>query len=160
MATSRIPSTIDKLVSRFDTATASDVTVYDGPKITGEIPIKSVHIGYDGDVNGDYIGANATQEWAGLGAKKREERFVVPCCVIALVGDGAVKTARDRAFTILGDIEDDLRTDPSIGLGPGSAENNPVFIAEMSSPLFYQEPDEIAGMQARIRFDVAVRTRI
>jgi len=149
MLDSRVPATIDALVTSWD---ATGATVWDGPIVTGEDQ-DCIHVGYDGDPDGDYQTADFDSEWAGLGAKARDEEFDIPCAVVALVGDdGGTKLARDNAYALLKKAADALRADPSLGLSPP-------FTAGLQGGPVFTEPGP-KGYQVRIVFRVHVKTRI
>lgn len=154
--TSRVPATIDALMSTLAAPLATaGKALWDGPVVTGDYT-DSVHIGYDGDPEGDYQTADPGQEWAGIGAKKRDEEFDIICAAVALVGGGTTKQARDTAYAMTEIVEDALRSDPSLGLGPPTS---PVFSAEFrGGPVFTE--DTSAGWQVRILFNIHVKTRI
>lgn len=152
MGTSRVPATLDRLVSLLG---ATTLTVVDGPLVTDD-PADAVYIGYDGDPDGDFQTASPEQEWAGLGASRRDEEFDIHCAAVALVGDGLVKAARDAAYAQTAIVEATVRADPSLGLGPPTS---PVFVAEFRGGPVFTEPTP-AGYQVRIVFNIHVRTRI
>lgn len=149
MAPSRVPPTIDALVALF---TDAGLKTWDGPLVTGDYE-PAVHVGYDGDPEGDFKAVEADQEWIGLGAKRREEEFDVICCATALVGDSEVKLARDAVFAMTATVESALRADPSLGQVPTP------YVAEYRPGDLFIE-DTPAGYQARARFNVHVKTRI
>lgn len=145
MATSRIPATINAVVTALRNA---GLKVWDGPVITGDYG-DAVYIGYDGNPEGEFQSTSGTQSWAGLGAKRRNERFTIFCAVVALVGDsGDVQGSRENAYALLAGVEDALRADPSLG-------QPPPFVAAMNSnDLFLEQGD--AGLQSRIVFTIDV----
>lgn len=155
MATSRVPATIDRLVELFNAAreaAGNTFTVWDGPLVTGEYG-PGIHIGYDGDPEGDYKTADPTQEWAGIGAKTRDEEFDIPCAAVALIGDQDTKLARDTVYALLSVAENTLRADPSLGQTP------PPYTAEFRPGPVYTEATDV-GYQVRGLFNVRVKTRL
>ncbi len=155
MSASRVPATIDALVTRWAAAMVTadaSVQVWDGPVVTGD-PSDAVFVGYDGDPDGDMQSATAEQDWAGLGAKQRTERFTVTCAAVALIGSGDVKTGRDRAFLIFEVAAANVRADPSLGQTPTP------FVAAVTGPQLFTDPTD-RGLQARVVFGVSVETRI
>jgi hypothetical protein len=155
MASSRIPATIDALLSSWRTAPSlSADNVIDGPKV-GSLPREVVFVGYDGDPEGDFTVAESEQEWAGLGAKRRDEEFDVVCSIVVTRGDSDVKGARDRGFAIQALLEDKLRSDPSLGM-PGDTLP---FTAEFRPVSVHLEPTA-QGFQVRVVFNVHVKTRV
>lgn len=148
MAASRIPATIDALVSAIR---ATGLTTWDGPFVTGDYA-PAVHVGYDGDPDGDYMAVDTDQEWAGLGARARDEEFDVICCAIVTSGDSDVRVARQTAFAILATVENTLRATPSLG-------QPPPFVAGFKPGAIHIEPTA-DGHQVRAVFNVHVKTRI
>jgi hypothetical protein len=150
MGTSRVFDTIDALVAAFRGA---GLTVWDGPLVTGDYK-PAVHVGYDGDPEGDYMAADPNQEWSGsVGTKAREEEFDIKCAATALFGDSDPKLARDAVKVMLATVENTLRADPSLGQTP-----TPYVAAYKPGPL-YVEPAS-AGYQVRGVFNVHVKTRL
>ncbi len=148
MASTRVPATIDALVAL---GTAAGATTWDGPVVTGDYNT-ALFIGYDGDPDGDFLAAEADQEWAGLGAKARDEEFDIICAAVATIGD-SVKIARDAVFAMVALLESALRTDPALGQTP------PPFTAGFKPGNLFVEPTA-AGFQARLVFMVHVKTRV
>lgn len=150
MLDSRVPATIDALVTSWTTAGA---LVWDGPVVTGNYS-DCIHVGYDGDPDGAFQTADFDSEWAGLGAKARDEEFDILCAVVALVGDeaGGTKLARDTAYGLLKKAADALRANPSLGLSLP-------FVAALKGGPVFTEPGP-QGYQVRIVFRVHVMTRI
>lgn len=150
MAASRVPATLDALVSLAE-STVTTATVYRGPFVTGN-PGNQLFIGYDGDPDGDFRAVVTDTEWVGLGAERREERFEVMCAIVVTKGNADVKAAVDDVYVIHSDFEDGLRANPSLS-------QPPVFVAEAVGGELMLLADT-AGLQARLQFRVRVRTRI
>jgi hypothetical protein len=148
MATSRVPATIDALVALF---TAAGLTTWDGPLVTGDYQ-PAIHVGYDGDPEGDFKAVDADQEWAGIGAKSRDEEFDVICCAITVSGNSDIRSAREAAFAMLAVVENALRVNPSLGQAPP-------FVAAYRPAAVHTEPTA-AGWSVRAVFNVHVKTRI
>lgn len=153
MATSRAPAVIDALLALCRAAPGLDgVTVMDGPKVTGD-PLKAVVcIGWDADEDGDGAAVESSQEWAGLGAKARDETLQVTCAALAWHGETTVKPVRDRAYALVAAVEQALRADPSLGFPP------PTVVALATGNAYQQQTS--SGAQCRVVFVVAVQTRI
>lgn len=150
MGTSRIFDTIDALVTTFK---AAGLTTWDGPLVTGEYQ-PAVHVGYDGDPEGDYMAADPSQKWSGsVGTKARDEEFDVRCAATALFGDSSPKLARDAVKAMLVTVENALRADPSLAQTPTP------YVAEYSPGPLYIEPTQ-SGYQVRAVFNVHVKTRL
>ncbi len=65
-----------------------------------------------------FFQVDISQEWGALGRKRREEEGVLKGAVWVMKpgkDEAAVRATRDRAFVLLGEIEDFMRVDPSIG---------------------------------------------
>ncbi|MEU8270829.1 hypothetical protein AB0B89_27185 [Sphaerisporangium sp. NPDC049002] len=153
--TSRVPAAIDALVALFQATPGlgvAGVAVVDGPIITGDPLHEAVFVGYDGDPDGDGEAVTFDQEWAGLGARAKNESFVVMCAVSVWSGSTKVVPVRTRAFEMLGEVETALRTDPSLGLPP------PTVVAMASGSLVQSQRG--SGLECRIPFQIAVQTRI
>lgn len=152
MATSRAPAIIDALVALCEAAPGlTEVTIHDGPQPTSD-PLKAVvTIGWDGDEDNDQA-VDASQEWAGLGAKAKDESLLVTCAALAWHGETTTKPVRDRAYELVAVVEDALRADPSLGFPP------PTVVA-LSTGNAYQRQLQ-SGAQCRVVFTIAVRTRI
>lgn len=148
MSTSRVPAVIDALVSTLDAALTADV--FDGPYITAP-DADFVCVGWS---PGSEDSANATQEWAGLGNKARDETIDVVCYADSYSGDLTTKTRRDAAYTLLTAVENALRTDPTLG----GAIPQPGW-AQMGEHVLTQQ-QTANGLEVGITFHVLVRTRI
>lgn len=153
MATSQAPTLIDAIVTALQAAPELvDVRVIDGPIVADEAPQDWIFVGYDGNPEGDFGSVSTDQEWAGIGAKRRDESIAVVCSVVATRQLTDIKSARDRAYALFAVVEDTLREDPSMGMPPPT-------VAEVTVPTLHQEPTD-QGMQARLTFTVACQTRI
>lgn len=152
--TSRAPAVIDALVALFENAAALDgVKVIDGPVVTNDPLHKAVFVGYDGDPEVD--GGEAvtfSQDWASIGQKAKDETFTVTCAVAVWKGSTKVKPVRDLAYALLAAVENTLRADPSLGQPP------PTIVAFASGSLVQSQ--RLSGIECRIPFQIAVRTRI
>ncbi|MFI6296707.1 hypothetical protein ACIBEJ_34315 [Nonomuraea sp. NPDC050790] len=150
--TSRAPAVIDALVALCRAAPALDgVAVHDGPHVTSS-PLKAVVcIGWDGDEDND-AAVEAQQEWASIGQKAKNETLQVTCAAVAWNGGTVTKTARDRAYALVGAVEDALRSDPALGFPP------PTIVAMTTGNAFQRQ--DAGGVQCRVVFTVAVHTRI
>lgn len=131
--------------------TAAGAQVRLGPVITGD-PADAVWVGFDGDPDGEYRAANRTAEWAGLGARKRDEDITVDCAITALLGSGSVADALARIQTLFDLIEDDLRADPSLAITPTP------LVAAVDDGSLWMTPTT-AGLEPRLMFTVSARTR-
>lgn len=152
MAHTRVPAVLSQLTSVATTALAnSTCTVYRGPFVTSDTG-DALFIGYDGDPGGDFRSVLSTSEWAGLGAKARNEEFRVFCGITCMRGDANVQSAVDDAFTIYNLFEDAVRATPSLSQAPR------ITVALNTGELFTLPHP--SGLQIRLGFSVAVSARI
>ncbi|MFJ9374432.1 hypothetical protein [Streptomyces sp. NPDC101455] len=153
MSTSRVPELIDALMAALaaspDLAT---VQVVDGPLVTDSAAQEWVFIGYDGDEEGDFITATTQQEWAGLGAKKKNEDITLTGAVLVQRGSTDVRSCRIRTYEVFAAVENVLRADPSLGFPTPT-------VCAVTEHTFHQE-QTADGIQGRIPFAVACTTRI
>jgi hypothetical protein len=158
MVSSRIPATIDALVTTWKRA---GLIIWDGPVPTDDYRA-AIFVGYDaaGAEASNFLAATGKSEWGPMGKRARDEEFSITCAAVAL-GDGLTsKSARDAAFDLVDQADAAIRpnpSDPSLGLLSGQA---PYLVAAIRVEDFYQEPTENAGPQARVTFAVDVKTRI
>jgi len=107
---------IDALVAAYRTALPT-VAVYDGTGITDD-PGDFVMVGV-GDPNSDQVptSADTTQEWAGLGAHRRDEEGTVMCCAVSWNGESeGLATARAGIRSMVDAIGAAHREDPTLGV--------------------------------------------
>lgn len=140
---SRVFDSIDAIVAVLQ---AADLTVLDGTGLTGDYQ-PAVFVGYDGDPAGDDLAADINQEWAGLGANRRDETFDIVCAVVAPF-DETVKSGRDAVKTLFATVENTLRSNKSLGF------TSPYVAGVAPRQLFYDD----AG--SRLVFSVRVKTRV
>lgn len=154
--TTRMADVVNALADLFGAAPSlSSAEVLDGPPVTGDPLHEAVFVGYDGDPDGDGEAATFTQEWAGLGARAKDEAIAVTCAVLAWSGDNdaeARRAARVRAADLLGAVEDVLRDNPCLGFPP------PTLSALVSGQMYQRQHG--GGFEARIPFQVQVQIRI
>ena len=130
--------------------TAAGARVELGPVVTGD-PGDVVWVGFDGTPDGEFRAGMTTSEWAGLGARRRDEDIEVDCAVTALLGDGGVAGALTRIQALFDLVEDALRGAPAL------AQSAPFVAAAREASLHI--PQTTAGIEPRLSFVVAVRTR-
>lgn len=148
---SRAPEVVDAIYNLVDAAAPADVRVYDGP-LADQDPADAIHIGYDADpdVLGDAV--TSSQDWAGLGAKKRNETLTVACAIFLLDGAADIRAARIRGYGLLAVVEDAIHPAPSMGLSA------PTWAGVTSSRLLYI-PSEDTGLEVWLGFTITVQTR-
>lgn len=155
MARSRAPATIAALSGLITPSLPAAVNLYRGPVVTGD-PTDAIFLGYDGDPGGWFETViNHTQTWAGIGNRAREEIFDVVCSAVVLNND--IAAAQIKAYDMMGTVEDVVRADPSLGLGPPTV--SAMFRSEINAPKLFTEPTD-TGIQTRLVFHVHVTCRI
>lgn len=150
---SRVPDLIDALVAALQASSAlNGVKVVDGPIVTDSAAREWVFIGYDGDEEGDFTTATTQQEWAGIGAKKKNEDIVLTSSILVQRGSVDVRSCRIRTYELFAAVEGVLRADPSLGFPTPT-------VCAVTEHTFHQEqtPD---GLQGRLPFTVTCTTRI
>lgn len=152
MAASRFAATLTQLTATATTALAgTGCAVFRGPVVTGD-PGTALFIGFDGDPMGDFQSVLQSSEWAGLGAKARNEMFDVMCSLTAIFGDGDVASATNNVHTLFTTFEAAMRADPSLNQAPR-------FTAEVNNAQLFTTPHP-TGLQVRLAFNVRVSARI
>lgn len=152
MVASRVPATLRQLTTTATSAVASlGCKVYRGPFVTGD-PGKALFVGYDGDPAGDFRSVVAESEWAGLGAKARNEEFRIACAITLTTGDPDVAQATDDAYAIHAALEAAVRADPSLNQAPR-------FTAAVAGGELFTMPHP-GGLQVRLSFTVNASARI
>lgn len=111
MSTSRFGAVVDALIVSIGTATGA--TVLDGPSNQTLTVDEYVVVGGTDDPDDD--AGEIEQEWNGLGASAKQETGEVTCAVLVGTGGDVVKTARDRALVLFGQIETAVRADKTLG---------------------------------------------
>lgn len=112
---SALPVVLDALLARAVAVTSCRVT--DGWDLSEQAD-DVLMIGVDDPTNPDNpVAASADQAMAVLGTTRpRDEDGRINCLAVASVGDDDQKSARDAAYSYIAAIEDDLRSDPTLGL--------------------------------------------
>ena len=95
------------------------VHLFRGPYIHGNTGT-IVNIAYNGDPGSDTPAVTTSSEWAGLGAKKRNETVEVLSSIIVAVGDteDAPQLAMEEAYAVLDACETAVHASPAMGLPP------------------------------------------
>lgn len=152
MANSRVPAVLTQLTTVAQTTLANtSCQVFRGPFVTGD-PGDALFIGYDGNPGGEFRSVIATSEWAGLGAKARNEEFMVMCAITMLRGDPDVASAVDQVYAIYNAFEAAVRQTPSLNQAPR-------LTAAFSLGELFTMPNP-SGLQIRLAFTVQVSARI
>lgn len=103
---------VDALVTLVKATSVADEHVFDGPPNTADGPTEYVIVGGTDDPDDD--AGEITQDWNGLGARTKTETGEVTCAILVGTGDDVVKTARDRALVIFGEVETAIRNAPDL----------------------------------------------
>lgn len=154
MTTSVVFDLIDELVSRFTTA-LSGVKVYDGYLVSDD-PGDFLMVGVE-DPNSDQgaTSAEGQQQWADLGANRRNETGTVTCVALSWNGNGDQAAARAAVKAITDAVEADLRSDPNLGgVVPGL-----MWTGYGTRTQFLQNQNQ-QGAEAAVIFEVAFKARI
>lgn len=103
--TSSIPSVKATLVSRLQARAglAGVQVAYGWPK--GAIQKELVLVG----------GTKGAQAWGPFGKRSKDEEYDLQVAVSVVFADGVQQAATERAFVIVGEIEQELRNDPTVG---------------------------------------------
>lgn len=153
MPTSVVPALIDALVTNARAA-LPDVEVYDGLGVTTDPGNVYLMIGVDDpDQGNEAFSANSQQEWANANYTARDEEGDIVCAVVAWNGDGDQKLARDDAYSVVGDVENMLRSTPSQGVA------NVLWTSFGSRSRLAQDQTEV-GARAIVIFRIYFRARI
>jgi hypothetical protein len=152
MAASRVPAVLTALTTTATTALAATTCkVYRGPFVTGD-PGTALFIGYDGDPAGEFRAVQVVSQWAGLGAKARDEQFDVACAITLLSGSGDVAQATDDVYALHTLFEAACRADPALSQAPR-------LTTEVAAGELFTMPHP-SGLQVVLSFTVRVSARI
>ena len=146
MTSSSIPRAIDGLIANLkaDKSMAA-VTIIDGQP-TIDLPGDYVAIGFVDDASPSISGS---QDPTALGNLRREEKYTIACEVSSWVGSTIMKTARDRAFAILGNVERVVRADGTL--------NGAVIFADFGSSIDVSQVQTTNGAVVTILFSVEIK---
>jgi hypothetical protein len=123
----------------------STVEVVDGPQANSEAANEWLFVGFDGDAPDEGSeGLNATQDLMAF-AKTKQETGEVTNAIVVRDGGTDIPSLRARAFQILSDAEDSLRTDMTLG---GTVMQ--AYVSEHS----YMPTQTTAGAKVRVVFTV------
>jgi len=146
MTTSSIPRAIDGLIANLKAdKTMAAVTIIDGQPTT-DLPGDYVAIGFADDASSSITGS---QDPTALGNQRREEKYTIACEVSSWVGSTVMKTARDRAFAILANVERVVRADGTL--------NGAVIFADFGSSIDVSQIQTTNGAVVTILFDIAIK---
>ena len=154
MATSTIPAAIDALLALLRTA-APDVDL-DPEKVVDGFPRFTI-------TDSDFIAiggraeptVDGTQSAGPIGNHRRDENYTIRVACSSSKGGKDQKLVRDRAFALMGVVEDVVRDHPTL--------SGTVRLAQVGGSVLLGQTDfETAGkgVWAEVSFDVAVQARI
>lgn len=128
--------------------------VLDGPEAVDLSAARVLWVGVsDPDSEDAPDGGEGTQEWAGLGALRKNEMLTIPHTARAWTGDADVRAARRAAFEILGAVEDIVRANTSLG-------NTVMFCLAGVSNVQLRQVVGPKGAIADIAFGITAKARI
>ncbi|MGE4338200.1 MAG: hypothetical protein AB7E55_19810 [Pigmentiphaga sp.] len=137
--TSTIPAFMDALRSQLLAREGlAGVEVFTGP-MGEDTPREAIVL----------FGTDASQEWGAIGNRRRDESYTVEAATWVKrpgAGEAAIKEARDRAFELIGEVENQLRTDPKA--------NGTILKGAVSGMVLLQGID-MDGRWAQVAFTIA-----
>jgi hypothetical protein len=152
---SKVPAALAYLVDTFAAAatlgTATPpVTVYDGPKATGEAATLILWVGLDDpDSDSAPLAAASDRQWAGLGGQS--ETITIYCAAEAWSGADDIRAVRAAAYQIVAAAETLVRADATGFGGNGLTADPGVTASEL------RQNDTDRGAQARVTFQIILR---
>jgi hypothetical protein len=150
MATSRVPAVLDALLAACRAASdLTGVAIVDGPPLTDLTNPDQVFIGWQ--PSADDVAAADAQDFAQLGAQRRDEQIDIRCYAESRSGDTVIKTVRDRAYALVGAVENLLRADATLA---GTVLWTHLVAGDL------RQPQTDAGALAGVEFAVHARARI
>lgn len=141
---SRVPAVLDALAALWGSTPGLVGLVQDGPAPLESANLEVLSVGHDGGEDGTSTDGVIIPE--GYGVRPDREQFTVTCLVAVVNAAGNGKTARDRAFALLGLAADALTVDRTLG--------GIVMEAHVDSMALNQLQDE-GGALARLVFTVS-----
>ncbi len=119
--TSRIPAATDALVTAAAAAVGATTTVVDGPPLSwGPLQVAQPAVSetsylFIGAHPDDDTSITGEQDFNAAGAVSRDEQVTIFCTIYVFSGDQVMKVTRDAGFAVLGQVEQFIRSDPSLG---------------------------------------------
>lgn len=154
MGTSVVFDLIPALVTAFTAGLPNTIHVIDGDTVTGDAGT-FLMVGWEDPDNDRATSATGKQDWAGLGARARDEEGTITCLVIAWNGDSDFAAARAALRAATDGVEGLLRADPNLdGAVPGLMWTGYGTNTQLRQWLSDQ------GAVATCTFDVAFKARI
>lgn len=107
MANSAVPGAISELLQILRAANdLEDLQIIDGPPTQDIATVDFLAVGWSG---GEDQGAESVQDFNAAGARTRDEDFTVASVIDVWSGDDGFSVVRDRAYAILGIVEQAIR---------------------------------------------------
>lgn len=155
MATSRVPAAIDALLAILRAAPGLEgVSIVDGAPAVNLTDRQRIYVGWQ--PNGESA-VELSQDFAGAGARTRDEAFTISCYAESRSGDtDKAALHRDRVFALVGEVEIALRATDAAPTAP--TLNGTVQWAHLTAGNLTQEQN--AGTHAGLGFSVTCRARI
>jgi hypothetical protein len=154
MPTSRVPAAVDALLAILRARPAlADVEVVDGPPVVNLTALRRIHIGWAPSAD---AAVTLQQEFAGAGARTRDEEFSITCYAEARSGDKDMRAQRDAVFALVAEVEQALRATSEMPDAPTLLGT--VLWAHLTAGDLIQVPAE--GSLAGLSFTVACQARI
>lgn len=155
MATSALPGAISALLEILRAANdLNDMEIIDGPPTDDVATVDFLAVGWSG---GEDQGAEAVQDFNAAGARTRNEDFTIFSVIDVWSGDDGFSTVRDRAFVILGIVEQTLR---ATGPNPDAPNlNGTVLWAHLTRTQLRQYFTD-QGTRVALGFTVSCHARI
>lgn len=152
MATSAIPEILNALV-QLAKDNLDGVIITDGIGPSDEVG-RYLMIGVD-DVDGDTVfpTADSRQSWANIGHVVRDETGDVTCAAMAWNGENDPSAARRDVFALVGELEDAMRADPTLGI-------RPQIRAEFGTSIELRQLQDEYGASATVVFQLHFDARI
>jgi len=153
MATSTFPAFTQAVITALQNASSlAGVRIFDGIEIDMSYPGDAIAIGHDGNLEGDEVNPGSIrQEYRPLGAISKFEQGSLNCFLWSASGSTSITDRRTAAFTLLGNVENVIRSDVSFaGLVMFSAMEGADFI--------YRQTTNGAGVG--IHFTITYQSRI
>ncbi|MGW4050798.1 hypothetical protein ACWENA_08190 [Streptomyces sp. NPDC004779] len=155
MLTSRVPAAVDALLAILRAAPGlADVMVLDGPPVTNLSGTERLYIGHQ---PGGGPAVTLAQEFAGAGARTRDEAFAITCYAEVWSGDTDMQVHRLRVFELVGEVETALRASNAATMAP--TLDGTVLWAHVTAGDLAQEQSS-SGARAGVVFTVTCQARI
>lgn len=152
MATSRTPAIIDALVTACRAA-LTNVLVTDGKGVTLN-PGDYLMVGVDDpEADGMREASDSRHTWSGLGNHARDQEGDLWFVAGSVDGGNDAKVARDAAYAVMAEVEDIVRTDPTV-----SAVISSGWALTSSERLTQGQTNK--GAHARVAFQIHFKTRL